>query len=128
MTGATETLQPQPLDRARTHRSTLPPAARRKLERLERSALAARAVVVDLASRIDTERERLRGLERERVGWNSDRSVLRLSTADIERQQRAEAEAAAEVQRLEHERAVLEQRAQTLGAVAETARRHLGVE
>jgi hypothetical protein len=112
----------------RSARSALPDPVRRKLERLERAAIAARAVVVDLGTRIDAQRERLRALEHERQGWEANRYVSRLTTAAVERHQAAEAQATAELARIERDRDEFQRRAQALGGVADTARRFLNVE
>jgi hypothetical protein len=107
-------------------RIALPGPVRAKLERLERAAVGARAVVVDLGARIDTERERLRALERERESWGPY-YYTRLSQSDVAQHEAKVAAAATELARLEGERDAFQGRVQALGCVVNTARAYCGV-
>ena len=123
MTQPTSPATVVPVDRSRPARSALPSRVRSKLERLERAAVAARAVVLDVGARLEIERTRLRALTREAESW----SPGRVPQQDAARHDAQVAATTAEVKRLETERDVLQERAQTLGAVVDAARAHLGM-
>jgi cell division protein FtsB len=114
------------LDQTRRTRLALDPPVRRKLERLESSAAAARAEVFRLGDLIDGERQRHVALDQRYAALEAN-YLSRADKAEVDALSAERTICDEEIAQLTAQRDVAQQRWQQLNRLAERCRVHLGL-